>query len=152
VNSVGRSIQELAVGESADLARSAQADEIAAFVALIGDHNPVHADGDLMSRTRFRAPIVPGMWTASLISVVIGTRLPGPGTIYIAQDLRFLKPVKMGDTITARVEVVEIMLEKNRVRLQTTCINQHGESVLAGEALVLPPFTLGEGARNRKTA
>jgi hypothetical protein len=70
---------------------------------------------------------------------VIGTRLPGPGSIDASQDLKFLKPVRAGDTITARVEVVELIRERNRIRLKTTCVNQRGEEVLSGEAWVLPP-------------
>ena len=79
------------------------------------------------------------MLLGGFISAVIGNRLPGPGTIYVRQELNFLAPVHMGDTITARVEVAEIMTEKNRVKLGTLCVNQDGTTVLDGEALVSPP-------------
>ncbi|MGH2403301.1 MAG: MaoC family dehydratase [bacterium] len=135
----GRAIDHLALGDAAELSRDVKSEEITIFVHLVGDRNPVHSDAALMGQTRFGEPIVPGMWTAALVSAVIGTRLPGPGSIYASQDLRFLRPVKVGDTITARVEVVELVVGRNRVRLKTTCTNQRGEDVLSGEAWVLPP-------------
>ncbi len=136
---MGRPITELAVGDSAELSRQAKANEIAEFVYLVGDSNPVHSDATFMGQTPFQEPIVPGMWTAALITAVIGNRLPGPGSIYAAQELKFLRPVKVGETITARVEVVELIAERNRVRLKTTCVNERRELVLSGEAWVLPP-------------
>ena len=89
----------------------------------------------------FEEPIAPGIWTAGLISAVIGTRLPGPGAIYLSQDLKFLKPVKAGDSISARVEVLEVNRERNRIRLRTVCTNQRAEDVLTGEAVVMPSRT-----------
>lgn len=135
----GRVIEQLRVGEAAELSRDVNSEDITVFVHLVGDRNPVHSDPAFMGQTRFGEPIVPGMWTAAQVSAVIGTRLPGPGSIYASQDLRFLKPVKVGDTITARVEVIELIPQRNRVRLKTTCTNQRGEQVLSGEAWVLPP-------------
>ena len=82
--------------------------------------------------------IAPGIFTAGLISAVIGTRLPGSGAIYLSQSLKFVKPVRAGDTITARVDALEVLNERNRVRLQTVCVNQRGEEVLLGEAWVMP--------------
>jgi hypothetical protein len=79
------------------------------------------------------------MLVASFISATIGTKLPGPGTIYVFQDLKFLRPVKIGDVVTAKVEVEEVIRDKNRVRLKTTCLNQRGEEVITGMALVIPP-------------
>lgn len=135
---IGRTIDQLAVGDTAEIARKATAGDIGKFVESVGDLNPVHADQVFAASTPFREPIAPGMWTAGLISAVIGTQLPGPGSIYVTQDLRFLRPVKPGDTVTTRVEVAEILRERNRVRLTTTCRNQRGEEVLTGEAWVLP--------------
>lgn len=135
---IGRTIEELFVGEVAELSRVVTESDLAEFVGAVGDRNPIHSDPAFAATTVFRRPIAPGIWTAGLISAVIGTRLPGPGSIYDAQELKFLKPVKVGDTITARVEVMEILREKNRVRLKTTCLNQRGEEVLSGEAWVLP--------------
>ena len=136
---IGRAIDELSVGDSAELSRLVSEGDIAEFVDAVGDHNPVHSDPVFAAATPFRGTIAPGIWTAGLISGVIGTQLPGPGSIYVTQDLQFLKPVRAGDIITARVEVLEIVRERNRVRLRTVCVNQRGEEVLAGEAWVLPP-------------
>ncbi|HSB69458.1 MAG TPA: MaoC family dehydratase [Candidatus Methylomirabilis sp.] len=136
---IGRTVDRLAVGDAAELSREVTAADIAKFVESVGDRNPVHSDRAFAASTPFREPIAPGIWTAGLISAVIGTRLPGPGTIYVSQELRFLGPVKPGDALTARVEVTEILRERNRVRLRTTCRNQRGEEVLAGEAWVRPP-------------
>jgi len=135
----GRTIDEIAVGEVAELSRAVSQEDIAAFLALVGDSNPIHSDPAALAGTRFEGPIAPGMLTASYISAVIGSRLPGPGVLYASQDLRFLRPVRVGDVITARVEVLERLPERNRVRLRTTCRNERGEEVLSGEAWVLPP-------------
>ncbi len=135
---IGRTIELLSVGDAAELTRMATEQAIAKFVESVGDTNPIHSDPVFAASTRFQKPIAPGIWTAGLISALIGTRLPGPGTIYASQDLRFLKPVRLGERITARVEVVEIHRERNRVRLHTTCWNRQGEEVLSGEAWVLP--------------
>lgn len=135
----GRTIDEIAVGEVAELSHAVSQEDIAAFLALVGDSNPIHSDPAALAGTRFGGPIAPGMLTASYISAVIGSRLPGPGVLYASQDLRFLRPVRVGDVITARVEVLERLPERNRVRLRTTCRNERGEEVLTGEAWVLPP-------------
>lgn len=135
----GRTIDQLAVGETAELSREVTQGDIRKFVESVGDRNPVHADLAFAATTPFREVIAPGIWTAGLISAVIGTQLPGPGTIYLTQDLRFLKPVKPGDRITARVEIAELLSPRNRARLKTICVNQRGEEVLTGEAWVLPP-------------
>jgi acyl dehydratase len=102
---IGITIDVIAVGDSAQITRRVTDGDIAAFVDAVGDHNPVHADREYAATTVFKEPIAPGIWTAGLISAVIGTRLPGPGAIYLSQDLKFLKPVKAGDSISARVEV-----------------------------------------------
>ena len=138
---IGVTIERIEVGDRAEVTRAATDGDIAAFVDAVGDYNPIHSDPAYAAGTLFKERIAPGIWTAGLISAVIGTRLPGPGTIYLSQDLRFLRPVKLGDTITARVEVIEIIPEKNRVRLRTGCVNQRGEDVLGGEALVMPSRT-----------
>jgi acyl dehydratase len=135
---VGVTIEQLRVGDRAELARRVTEADVAGFVDAVGDHNPLHSDRDYAATTAFGERIAPGMWTAGLISAVIGTRLPGPGAVYLAQDLRFLKPVRLGDLITARAEVVELDPVRNRARLRTVCVNQRGEDVLAGEALVMP--------------
>lgn len=135
---IGRTIDQLAVGDAAELSRRVTQEDILKFVDSVGDRNPVHSDRVFAESTPFREPIAPGLWTAGLISAVIGTQLPGPGAIYVTQELRFLKPARPGDSITARVQVAEILRERNRVRLKTTCRNQRGEEILTGEAWVLP--------------
>ncbi len=135
---IGKTIAELEAGDHAEIVQTITEDHIARFVDAVGDFNPVHGDRAYAATTPFKEPIAPGIFTAGLISAVIGTRLPGPGAIYISQSLKFTKPVKAGDAITARVEVLEAIRERNRIRLQTTCTNQRGEEVLSGEAWVLP--------------
>ena len=135
---IGKTIDELREGDRAELTRVVADDDITGFVAAVGDYNPVHSDPAYAATTVFKAPIAPGIFTAGLISAVIGTQLPGPGAIYLSQSLKFVKPVLVGDTITARVEVAERLPARNRVRLATVCVNQRGEDVLAGEAWVMP--------------
>ena len=138
---IGLSIDAIQVGDHAELSRRVSEGDIAEFVDAVGDYNPVHSDPQYAAGTVFKEPIAPGIWTAGLISAVIGTRLPGPGAIYLSQSLKFLKPVMFGDMVTARVDVLETNREKNRMRLRTVCTNQRGEEVLTGEALVMPSRT-----------
>jgi 3-hydroxybutyryl-CoA dehydratase len=138
---IGLSIDSIEVGDHAEIVRRVSDEDIAEFVDAVGDYNPVHSDREYAAGTVFKAPIAPGIWTAGLISAVIGTRLPGPGAIYLSQTLKFMKPVMFGDVITARVDVLETNREKNRMRLRTLCTNQRGEEVLTGEALVMPSRT-----------
>jgi acyl dehydratase len=135
---IGKTITELAPGDRAEMTRVVEEDDIASFIDAVGDLNPVHSDAAYAATTPFKSPIAPGIFTAGLISAVIGTRLPGPGAIYLSQSLKFVKPVRAGDTITARVDVLEVVTERNRARLQTVCVNQRGEEVLSGEAWVMP--------------
>jgi acyl dehydratase len=144
---IGLTIDAIAVGDSAHITRRVSDGDIASFVDAVGDYNPVHSDRAYAAATVFKEPIAPGIWTAGLVSAVIGTRLPGPGAIYLSQDLKFLKPVKSGDSISARVEVIDINREKNRIRLRTVCTNQRAEDVLTGEAVVMPSRTPIEYAR-----
>jgi acyl dehydratase len=134
----GKTIDELVEGEQAELTRVVEPGDVAAFVDAVGDYNPLHSDADYAATTPFKVPIAPGIFTAGMISAVIGTTLPGPGAVYLSQDLRFLKPVRVGDTITARVEVVERLRDRNRIRLRTQCTNQLVQEVLVGEAWVMP--------------
>lgn len=138
---IGKTIAELAAGDAAEITRVVEADAVADFVAAVGDHNPIHSDPRFAADTPFAAPIAPGVFTAGLVSAVIGTRLPGPGAIYLSQSLKFLKPVRVGDALTARVEVAEVRADRNRIRLLTTCRNQDGDEVLTGEAWVMPSRT-----------
>ena len=135
---IGKKTGEVQAGDHAELTRRVEAPDLAGFISAVGDLNPVHSDAAYAATTPFREPIAPGIFTAGLISAVIGTRLPGPGAIYLAQSLKFSKPVKAGDTIRAKVVVRDVIRERNRIRLETTCTNQRGEEVLSGEAWVMP--------------
>jgi len=136
---VGKSIDDLQVGEAAELAKTVSESDIYLYAGVTGDFNPAHINEVYAQGTFFKTRIAHGMLAAGFISAILGTRLPGPGTIYIRQELNFLAPVRIGDTITARVEVAEIVAEQKRVRLKTTCVNQDGTVVLDGEATVSPP-------------
>jgi 3-hydroxybutyryl-CoA dehydratase len=109
------------------------------YAEVSGDLNLAHINETYAQNTFSKTRIAHGMLSAGFISAAIGMQLPGPGTIYMRQELNFKAPVRIGDTVTARVEIVEINTEKKRVRLKTTCVNQEGTVVLDGEALVSPP-------------
>ncbi len=126
------------VGEKASASRTVTEADVVLFGGVTGDLNPAHFDEAWARTTRFGGRIAHGMLTAGYVSAVLGMRLPGPGTIYLSQTLRFTSPVRIGDTITATVEVAEI-IEDKRLRLITTATNQDGKRVLEGEALVMPP-------------
>jgi len=134
-----RTFEALEIGESASLVRVASRDDIDLFAAMSGDVNPAHLDAAFAATDLFGHIVVQGMWTAGLISALLGTQLPGPGTIYLDQDLQFRHPVIPGDTITASVTVKEKRPEKRIVLLDTHCVNQKGETVLAGTATVIAP-------------
>ena len=149
---IGKTIEQISVGDRAETALTISADVVTAFVTLSGDRNPIHRDAKFAATTTFGEPIAPGMLTAALIAGVIGSQLPGPGCIYLSQSLKFLRPVKLGDRITARVEVVESVRDRNRVRLRTECLNGTGELVLVGEAWVMPPAAALQRSRGREAA
>jgi 3-hydroxybutyryl-CoA dehydratase len=135
----GKTINELKVGDAAEFAKTISETDIYLYAGVSGDLNPAHINEAYAQNTFFKTRIAHGMLSAAFISAAIGMQLPGPGTIYMRQELNFKAPVRIGDTITARVEVIEINVEKKRVRLKTTCVNQEGTVVLDGEALVSPP-------------
>ena len=134
----GKTIDELKVGDSAQISKTVSETDIYLFAGITGDFNPAHVDEQYARGTFFGTRIAHGMLTAGFISAVLGCRLPGPGAVYLRQEVSFLGPVKIGDTITARAEVTEIDTAKGRVRLLTTCDNQDGKRVLTGEAVVSP--------------
>jgi len=136
---IGKTIDELKVGDSAQFSKTVSETDVYLFAGITGDFNPAHVDEEYAKKTYFGTRIAHGLLPAGFISAVLGTRLPGPGSIYLRQELTFLGTVKVGDTITARVEVAEIDTTKGRVRLLTTCDNQEGKRVLTGEAVVSPP-------------
>ena len=124
-------------GDTASISRTITDDDIQRFADASGDHNPLHLNDDFAKSTRFGRRIAHGMLSASLISAVIANQLPGQGSIYLGQTLKFVAPVFPGDTITARVTVISIRDDKPVVRLETVCMNQHDEVVIKGEATVL---------------
>jgi phosphotransacetylase/acyl dehydratase len=134
-----RVFAEIALGDTASLTRMVTHQDIQLFAAVSGDVNPAHMDPDYAATDMFHRVIVHGMWGAGLISALLGTSLPGPGTIYLGQTLRFMKPVGLGDTITARVTVTERREDRKRLKLACTCTNQNGEEVITGEADVIAP-------------
>jgi 3-hydroxybutyryl-CoA dehydratase len=113
--------------------------DVRAFAEVTGDHNPVHLDEEYAASTRFGRRIAHGMLGASLVSAVLANELPGRGTVYLSQTLRFTAPVFLGDTVTARVVVKALREDKPVVTLETFCTNQRGERVVEGEAVVLAP-------------
>ena len=135
----GKTIEELKIGQSAAFSKTISETDIYLYAGITGDSNPVHIDEEHAKKTAFKTRIAHGMLTAGLISTVLGNKLPGPGTIYLRQEVNFLLPVHIGDTITATIEVVDMMSEKNRVALKTICVNQEGAVVLEGQAIVSPP-------------
>ena len=136
---IGKTINEINMGDEASFSKTISETDIYLFAGITGDFNPAHVDEAFAQKTFFKTRIAHGMLSASFISTILGTLLPGPGTIYMGQNLKFKAPVKIGDTITAKAKVIEINKEKNRIKLETTCANQDGKIVVDGEALVSPP-------------
>lgn len=134
-----RSIDTIKIGEVACFQKTLSESDVYLYAGISGDFNPAHINEVVSEKGFFKKRIAHGMLTASLISTVLGCHLPGPGTIYLSQDLKFRKPVYLGDTIEAKVEVLEINQDKNQLVLRTTCTNQHGELVIDGQARVMPP-------------
>jgi 3-hydroxybutyryl-CoA dehydratase len=135
---MGLFLEDLSLGQVAELTRQVSAGDLDAFAAVTGDDNPVHLDEAYAAATPFGGRIAHGMLAAGYISAVIGTKLPGPGTIYVSQSLRFRRPVRIGDRVTARAEIVALDKARARVTLETTCL-VNGKAVVEGEAEVLVP-------------
>ena len=136
----GKSIHELKIGDSAQISKTITEADIELFAKATGDFNPVHLDQAYAEKTMFKGRIAHGLLSVGLLSTVLGNILPGHGTIYLSQEVKFLAPVRIGDTITARVEVIELIPEKNRVEFRTTCMNQDGKMVVDGVAWAMPPL------------
>jgi 3-hydroxybutyryl-CoA dehydratase len=132
-------LARLTVGQTYETSFAITAELIEGFARVTGDYNPIHLDEDYAGQTIFEKRVAQGMLGAGLLSGVLGCQFPGIGTIYLSQTLKFLKPVFIDEEITLRLEVLEIIKEKNRVKLQTAFTNQKGEAVITGEALVMPP-------------
>ena len=134
----GKSIHELRIGDTADTSQTITEKVIRDFAEATGDFNPLHLDQAYAERTIFKGRIAHGALSIGILSKVC-TSFLGPGAIALSQELRFLAPARLGDTITARVEVIEVIPGKNRVKLRTTCMNQKGEIVVDGTAWGMPP-------------
>jgi 3-hydroxybutyryl-CoA dehydratase len=130
--------EDLVIGQSASLQRTVTEADVVAFAAVSGDDNPVHLDADYAATTPFKERIAHGMLSASYISALLGTRLPGPGAIYLSQSLVFKRPVKLGATVDARVEITALDESKGRITLTCVCAVD-GKPVLEGEAVVMAP-------------
>jgi 3-hydroxybutyryl-CoA dehydratase len=136
---IGKTMNELNVGDAAEFSKTISESDVYLFAGITGDLNPAHINEAYAQKTFFKTRIAHGMLSAGFVSAVLGNQLPGPGSIYVRQELNFLAPMRIGDTITARVEVIEKNTEKNRVKLRTTCVNQDGTKVTEGEAVISPP-------------
>jgi len=132
---------EIYLGQSSEISKRVSMEDVQQFANVTGDKNPMHVDEEYASKTQFKTRIAHGMLGASLISAVLGMNLPGPGTVYLGQELKFVHPIHFDDVITAKATVKEIIPKKNfsLVKLDTNVINQAGEVVIEGTATVIPP-------------
>jgi 3-hydroxybutyryl-CoA dehydratase len=130
-------VGEFEPGQQASVTKTISEADVYAFAGITGDFNPLHVDAEFARRSRFGERIAHGMLTAGLISAVLGMRLPGPGGIFLSQTLKFVRPVRLGDTITATAVVTAWNPEKRLLHLRTTCANQQGEGVVEGESVLL---------------
>lgn len=136
-NVVEKSYADIHVGDKAELVRTIEDKDIVIFAELTGDVNPIHLDDEFAKTTFFKSRIAHGMLTASYISTILGTQLPGTNTIYLSQNLKFKAPVKIGDEITVVAEVLEKRDDKKLIKLQTNVLNSAGKVVVEGEAMVM---------------
>jgi 3-hydroxybutyryl-CoA dehydratase len=135
----GLSIDKIKLGDKVFVEKTISESDVYLFAGITGDLNPAHVNQVSAEKTIFKGRIAHGILVTGLISTCLGMHLPGPGTIYMGQQVKFTAPVHIGDTIKAEVEVIEMNVEKNRIKLKTVCTNQHGKVVIDGEALVMPP-------------
>jgi 3-hydroxybutyryl-CoA dehydratase len=138
------------VGDSAEFTKVFSEEDVFLFAGITGDRNPVHTSKEFAAKTRFKERIAHGLLTAGTISAAIGMKLPGPGCLYLSQTLEFKAPVFLGDEITARVEIIEVISEK-RLRFRTRCFNQDKVLVIDGEAIIVPPRRGREAVRTTKS-
>jgi 3-hydroxybutyryl-CoA dehydratase len=129
--------KDFKVGEKAEISKEIMENDINSMAELTGDFNPIHIDEDFAKKTRFKGRIAHGVLSAGLISAVLGMHLPGPGAIYLGQTLKFLNPVRVGDTLKAEAVVTKWRPEKNILYLDTICSNQNGDTIAEGEAVLL---------------
>jgi acyl dehydratase len=130
---------EITVGQTAQFSKTLSEDDLILFAAVSGDINPVHLDPEFAATTQFGERIGHGAWTGAIVSAALALELPGPGTIYLGQELSFRAPVKVGDTITVNLEVTAKNDQKKFVTLNTIAVNQHGKTVAKGAAEVIAP-------------
>ena len=135
----GKSIDEMKIGDSAQIVKTITEGDIELFARATGDFNPVHLDATYAEKTMFKGRIAHGLLSVGFFSTILGNILPGHGTIYLSQEVKFLAPVRIGDTITAKVDVLELIPERNRAKFRTTCVNQDGKLVVDGIAWSMPP-------------
>ena len=135
----GLTMNELNIGDKDSFEKTISESDVYLYAGVTGDLNPAHINQREAETTMFKGRIAHGMLTAGFVSAVLGMKLPGPGTIYLGQELRFTAPVRFGDTIKAEVAVIEKKVEKNIMKLSTICTNQNGVVVLKGVATVMPP-------------
>lgn len=136
---IGKRINEISIGDSAEFEKTITETDVYLFAGISADFNPVHINTVEANKSIFKGRVVHGILTSGLISAVLGTKLPGIGTIYLSQNLKFVKPVYINDTIKAFVKAKRIIVDKNIVIFDTICTNQHGQIVIEGEATVKPP-------------
>jgi 3-hydroxybutyryl-CoA dehydratase len=132
-----RPFEEIRVGDKASFTKTISESDVYAFAGITGDFNPIHVNQEFAAQSRFKQRIAHGMLSASFISTVIGTELPGINTVYLSQEVKFTAPVYFGDTLTAEAEVLEKREDKRIVMLKTTVMNQHGKVVVDGQAKVM---------------
>ena len=145
-----RTFDEIAIGDSARIERTLSAADIQLFAAMSGDINPTHLDAGFAASTPSGGVVAHGMWAASLISAVLGTRLPGPGAAYVSQTLEFLAPVHVGDTLTVSVSVTRLEARERHVVLDCRCVNANGETAMSGVATVIAPAQRIERPRSAR--
>jgi len=145
---IGKTIDEIRIGDDAKLSKTISESDVYLYAGITGDFNPAHINQEYSEQTYFKSRIAHGLLSAGFISAAIGAILPGPGTIYLKQEVNFIGPVYIGDTITACVEAVDMDVKKNRVVLKTTCRNQKDELIIEGQAVVSPP-KIGQTEKKR---
>ncbi len=135
----GKTIDKIKVGDTAFFAKTISESDVVQYAGITGDVNPIVVDEEFAAKTHFKKPLVHGMLLASFFSNVVGTKLPGPGTIHVSYKVDFAKPVHIGDTVEIKVEVTEIYKETNSIRMDVEIINQAGVKVMTGMGIVMPP-------------
>ena len=136
---VKRTIKDIHPGEKETLSKTITESDVFLYIGITGDLNPLFLDHHYARATRFKGTIVPGVLTAGLVMAAIDMKLPGPGTITVWQDFEFISPVRVGDTITTRLEVIKVIKSKNQVLIKSVCHNQDDQVVLEGHSMVKPP-------------